>query len=300
MIFYIKKQKRVVENSLWRNEVNSPILHIFVVYKNQSQSKAFLNACLRQAGSEYVDFIWADNTFPSAAPPVSENRLKVHQSEKNLGYIGIVSDLIEKRKIDPSNYQYVIVSNTDLQFGTDDFYRRLMQSKIPMDCGLLGPSIQSARTDKESNPFLAVRPSRQRMNFYKKVFSSNVSSGLYQLAAFSKDRLLSSGGRKQKNAPLNMQFVYAVHGSCFIFTRKFFMKGLRISYPCFLYGEEIHFAELCRQRELKVVFAPDLKILHQEHGAIGVRNLFFNPDLHRFRKDSSRFLCDQYFSEKGL
>jgi hypothetical protein len=54
--------------------------------------------------------------------------------------------------------------------------------------------------------------------------------------------------------------IYAGHGSFIILTRTFFGHGGTIDYPMFLYGEEIYLAEECRQRQLSVVYAPQISV----------------------------------------
>ena len=61
-------------------------------------------------------------------------------------------------------------------------------------------------------------------------------------------------------ASLNGQEIYAGNGSIFIFTKAFLTHNAPFHYPCFLYGEELFFAELIRKSQLKTVFYPDIYI----------------------------------------
>jgi GT2 family glycosyltransferase len=64
--------------------------------------------------------------------------------------------------------------------------------------------------------------------------------------------------------------IYAPHGSIFIFRRAFFEHGGNIRFPYFLFGEEIYIAEQVKEKGGKILYAPELNIIHNEHTSTGL------------------------------
>lgn len=58
-----------------------------------------------------------------------------------------------------------------------------------------------------------------------------------------------------------------------IFTSEFFKKCPTLSYPVFLFCEEIFFAEIVRRIGGKVTYCPSIKIKDKEHASTSKMNL---------------------------
>ena len=63
--------------------------------------------------------------------------------------------------------------------------------------------------------------------------------------------------------------IYAPHGSCFIFSRRYFDESGFIDDGCFLYAEEISVAETCWRLGLPVIHDPELKVSHNDSQTTG-------------------------------
>ena len=61
--------------------------------------------------------------------------------------------------------------------------------------------------------------------------------------------------------------IYAGHGSFIILTKRFFEACGIITYPVFLFCEEIYLGELCQQHGLKVVYEPNICVTDAEHAS---------------------------------
>ena len=108
------------------------------------------------------------------------------------------------------------------------------------------------------NPHLLERPSK-KYYMIRKIFSSSIYLwGFWNLIGILKKNLL------QKNKMKDVDNIYAGHGSFIIF------ENVPINYLVdsnfnFLFGEEIHFAEIARSLKIPINFNKDILIKHFEH-----------------------------------
>ncbi|MGC8979631.1 glycosyltransferase family 2 protein, partial [Caldisericum sp.] len=75
---------------------------------------------------------------------------------------------------------------------------------------------------------------------------------------------------KQKNKNIKPQEIYAPFGACIIFHRNYFEAGGTLNTECFLFGEEIFVAETARKLNLRILYDPELKVIHHEHSSISI------------------------------
>lgn len=284
------------------------ILHIVVNYKNDEETLSFIENLSQQINFKgNVTLYVANNSASSINDLTFQSKLKtpdihVHNLPENPGYFGAAHTLLKQKILDPMNYEWVIISNSDIELKTPFFYKQLLQfqyNKIS-NIGLLAPSIISGISNLETNPFMKSRPSKLRMNFYKIIFSNYVTCQFYQFLGFIKDLTKNILFKKPHSTERQTshdaaESIYAAHGSFMIFNQLYFKSGLNLDHPCFLYGEEIATAEKCLQMNLKIYFYPQLKLLHKEHGSEGIKSFLFNKKTFQFKRDSSKVLYELYF-----
>jgi GT2 family glycosyltransferase len=85
--------------------------------------------------------------------------------------------------------------------------------------------------------------------------------------------------------------IYAPHGSCLIFSRKYFEAGGLIDDGFFLYAEEFCVAEMCLHLGLPVIHEPELRVWHNENQTTG-RMLSRNGYSHQ--KNGFRYALARY------
>ncbi len=292
---------------------NLEILHVCVNYRNNQETKGFIENCQQLLGADQVQFVVCDNSqgIDPEKDLILEN-LRTSDSVvvlpyvDNPGYLGAayrallkIAELSGCSEVSEEaigqKYSFVIVSNTDLQISTKDFYQRLLSqssrdSGSGQKVGILAPSIRSLLTNKESNPLYQSRPSAKKMNFLVRVYSWYPLAVLYHLLSFAKVWL---PGQTQASGAIE---IYAAHGAFMIFTAEFFKAGGTFKYPARLYGEELFLAEQLRRFGLKTMLVETLKILHREKGTeltlwhrIGLSRRTFE-----FKKESSKVIAQDW------
>jgi GT2 family glycosyltransferase len=194
---------------------------------------------------------------------------------------------------------WVIVSNVDLLVADAQFLDKLAALRARPRLGVVAPSIRSALTGRDQNPFMRKRPSAMRMHVYKWMFRSWLVLNAYELAsaAFHKVR---NAGRARPGASAGLRensagTIYAPHGSFLIFSKEYFRDGGNLDFPCFLFGEEVYLAEGLRKLGLDVVYEPSLEVVHQEHKST---KMVKSRKLARAVASSAAYCADTYFPWK--
>jgi GT2 family glycosyltransferase len=272
------------------------ILHISVNYKNDEQTRNFLRKIMSLPGSESVLFCVVNNSAKSVEDDsfsefAMDARFRLINAPANLGYFGAAQMAYLRFKDHFSDW--CLVSNTDMRIEDDNFYEKLLGYQVSENLGVLAPAIISEITKKDSNPYMKNRPQKGRMHFYAVIFSNYLLCQIYQTLAYFKDQLrsfLSVGSDSSIG-----RSIYAAQGAFFIFNKRYFAKGEDLSHASFLYGEEITVAEKCRRQNLEIQYEPELRVWHQEHGAIGLRDFFLGRNIFEYRKESSRKIYELFF-----
>lgn len=272
----------------------SAFLHVMVNYRNDSETKAFVLCCLKLKGAEQGQFIIANNSAQSQQDSafqdiLSDGKVSVFNCPDNPGYFGAAQRVLENFK--SQKYQFVILSNTDLEIRSSDFYERLIKGTWAFNVGAIAPSIQSGLSQNESNPLYWERPSKKKIHFLKTVYSNFYFAWLYHVASAVKSRLARPHEISERLA------IYAPHGCFLILTNHYFSRGGDFTHGVKLYGEEIVLAERLRQLDLKAVLWPDLKIFHREKGteASWFHRVTLSQRTFHFKKEAAAFL-DKIFN----
>ncbi|MHB1361565.1 MAG: glycosyltransferase family protein [Thermoleophilia bacterium] len=191
--------------------------------------------------------------------------------------------------------EWVIVSNVDIEFPDNTLVAELDRLNGIDDLGIIAPAILSADTKIDINPIFVKRPSKMRMKFYKTVFSNYYSGNLYEALSLlksnvNKSRVINGSGRGE--AP-SERFIYAPHGSCIIFTKRYFSRGGTLAFPPILFNEEIFVAEAALRLGLRVLYDPKIRIVHAGHVSTG---RFRSREVASLFAESSKYVTETYFS----
>lgn len=276
------------------------VVLICVNYDSDNSLKKYLdsieNARNSAKSSVELSVHIADNTLRPKGARLDLGRkscsfpIEVTAAPDNPGYIGGVRAAVTSQGIEPTHWDYLIVSNVDITLD-ESFFRVLSRINLPDAVGIVAPSILTGENGADNNPFMSHRPSRGRMRFYKWLYRWTFLFAVYQRISRRRKRRARRAvkvGRERSD-----ERIYAPHGAFMIFTREYFRSGGDFSFPCFLFNEEIYFAEKARQKQLAVVYAPELVVRHEEHQSTDRQS--FDTTI-RFRRDSADFVYGRYFS----
>ena len=232
----------------------------------------------------------------------------------NLGYFGGASFGFNAFLRTGQEFDWVIVSNVDVEFRSAEFFARLREMGPTEDIGVVAPSILSGLSHHDQNPFMLERPSRTRMEFYRLLYRSYYLLNAYALLSaiyrrvrhIFRRRSLGSeqaGSRSQEGVletgsavpSARGRSIYAPHGACVIFSRRFFSEGGSLDLPVFLFGEEICIAETVRGLDLRVVYDPNLVLTHHEHQSPQWRGVLLSRKAAYHLERSTAYLVERYF-----
>ena len=196
-----------------------------------------------------ITVLVADNTVPTKPVSYHPHHFKLHQlaTGDNKGYFGAVSHAMQQ--VSPYAFDYSVISNVDVLL-SETFFTALVSYPADSQTGWIAPAIYSESLHFDFNPQALSRYSLRKMQLLKWMFKYPLLLKLKQL--------LMHRYKDVKACPSGI--IYAGHGSFIILTKTFFQRGGSIDYPMFLYGEEIYLAEECRQRQVRVVYVPEISV----------------------------------------
>lgn len=239
-------------------------LLICVTYHSDEALRQFVEsvhrASARVKGTMQVDIEIADN------------------GQDNRGYLGGALPIYNQKA---QGYDYVSISNVDLQLAPD-FFEQLLTIDIAY-IGWLAPDIYTAKINRHENPCMLSRPTKRNFFIWNIIYSSTLIYRLYHALYVLK----SQTSREYPSCE-----IYAGHGSFMLFTKNFVMKNIELSFPGFMYGEEIYMAELVRKAGLKVQYFPKLRIANIGNINTGLIN---QAQKSRWSKESLQAIKRQFF-----
>lgn len=269
------------------------ICHIVVNYTNDLETKEFVGRCQAIQGSENVLFVIVNNSALSKTDSqfnslISETVMVIN-APQNPGYFGGAEMAL--KSLAGKAFKFTILSNSDLEIVTQDFYLRLKEMTFTEKTGAIAPSIFSQMTKAESNPLYQDRPSGRKIKFLKAIYSNFYLAWFYHFASWIKAFFVF-----EQIILFPEQSVYAPHGCFLILTQSFFENGGSFAYPAKLYGEELFLAETLSAMNLVVLVAPDLKISHREMGTQsgGWFRKILSRRTFEFKKESSQLLAQLF------
>lgn len=252
----------------------SSALLITVNYKGEQSTLGLLASLSRLNGFSSLDVIVVDNgsgeenlsQIRAAVAPLPNVQLLV--SATNRGYFGAAKFAYDHYLGQGHELpDWTIVCNHDVIIDDPDFLLKL-SSEDWRSIGVLAPRVRLAETGADQNPFMQNPPDWWR-RFTMRFYSSCYPLGLLWDWLSRQKRSLRKVFSSSVRPPGLPQQIYAAHGSFLIFGRSYFMAGGIFDDTLFLFGEEIAVAETCRKLGLKVLYAPGLQVLHDEHSSVG-------------------------------
>jgi GT2 family glycosyltransferase len=275
------------------------LIIIAVIYNSYPKTLQFVESVHRCFGSG-IKLILVDNSEISPdsffTRKINSHDLIIYiKTEKNLGYFhGAELGLMHFLGHDPHYPHWIMVCNVDITFETPSFLEHLTTFENNSDLGVIAPAIISNHWNTDLNPFRLSRISLKKLYFYKIIYSNILFHNGYVLLHFVKKFMkgifqwtLASGN------VISNQKIYAPHGSCIIFNKKYFERGGTLNHISFLFGEEIFVGETAKRLDLNILYVPELQVRHYEHSSIGN---FISSKINKFYKQSIEDIITSYYS----
>jgi GT2 family glycosyltransferase len=275
-----------------------------VNYNSDKETLFFAEDVFTQSSKGGVDLVVVDNSVATSSNHLETSLIEASErhakkvfyfkASRNLGYFGAAHFGLSRYLLNNSMPEWVIVSNVDINFSSNDFLFQLTNKQYDESVAAIAPSIISGLDGRDQNPLMTCRPHRSKMLFYECIYGSVVLVNVYQLLSVIKNWLrVRFGSVDKKQSPLKI--IYAPHGSFIIFNKRYFEKNGDLNFPGFLFGEEIFVAETARSLGLNIVYDPSLQLQHNEHMTTGI---FWSRLKARYQFASIKYLSDHYFKNE--
>jgi len=254
-------------------EQKARIVLIPVVYNNPEECARYL-ASVVQADLSRVSLtvIIADNSREDNRSFFSgiyhENlRLIYYYTGTNLGYMNAGYAAYGRYVQNKIAFDILVVSNTDLVIEDRNFFNHLAEKdrSCSEDVFLLAPYVESSLTGRNLNPQLIRKPKKNYVDRIRFFYSSPILYNALLFMSWLKHKYMSVSHTYESDLQ-----IYAPHGSIFIFRNAFFERGCNIHFPYFLFGEEIYIAEQVKEKKGKILYVPELNVIHNEHTSTGL------------------------------
>lgn len=182
----------------------------------------------------------------------------------NVGYV------YAKEHFDPD---YIVVMNSDIEICQSDFIQRIGDIYDREAYAVLGPDVFSTKLNGHQSPKRLTTVSYEELKQIHRAYEKRCRSKiLVPIRCFLKQQKKLKKAvyqqRTEKNGIAYDQIYHNVplHGSCFIFSRKFTEVREQAFYPetFFYYESEILDYE-CHRDGLKEVYDPSVQVIHRQN-----------------------------------
>lgn len=232
---------------------------ILVNYYCDDEIIRFVDKIIKMELSIKIDIIVccnASNNFKLLCQQLKDREVSVFKAPRNLGYLNGGDFALQEYSKNSGLPKWVILSNPDIEI--DHSICRIL-SFDDEQFGMLAPQITSSKSKKDQNPFQINRPSKKKLYFLYAVYRYRYIASLYAILATKRDFL-----KPPALVAANSE-IYAPHGSFMIFSTRFIRRMNGLSYPAFLFGEELFLAERLIASDLSCIYAPSIKVIHAEN-----------------------------------
>lgn len=265
------------------------ILNVIVYYNNKDEVEGYIDQVLK-IGKEKVELAIVVNKDDKKLSSnfnrkYNEIGKKVHLFDfgDNVGYLNALMKVI--KVINPLDYKYIILSNTDIEYKDSQFFNSLLMKNYSNKIGCIAPSVYSTETRSFSNPHYLTRISREKLERLKLIFSKPLLGKLYLRLSHIKANFIS---KKE----LSSTEVYSPHGCYMIFTSSFINDIRYYEYGVKLYSEESCIGELLLRHGYSCFYDSTLKVDHTESTVTGKMN--FNDRFGYWAESISYILSEFY------
>ncbi len=242
-------------------------LNVIVFFDNKKEVESYVTEVVEKAFG-MVDIAVVVNSDKCNSIICTEKKLrdngiecfKVYNYGENIGYLNAMLKVI--KEIDVSQYDYIILSNTDIHYESEDFFPALSLKKYQEGIGCIAPCVFAPQSNSYSNPHYSERISKKKLERNVKIFNHPLLAKIY--LKLSDIKVRSTRAEKRSSC-----FVYSPHGCYMIFTRTFIERIIGYEYGVKLYSEESAIGELLIRNNMKCYYDDSICVTHQESSVTG-------------------------------
>lgn len=260
------------------------VLNIIVYYDNMQEVKQYIEEVLSISDNFIEIAVVINKDSNGLAKNILHPNVKVFDFEENVGYLNALFMTIQKIEI--NLYDYFILSNTDIHYVNNDFFKILCKKKYAPIIGCIAPSVFSTKTKSYSNPHYLTRITKKKLLFLSNLFKHPMIAKFYLWLAEAKANM-------QRTSKQDSCFMYSPHGCYMIFTRKFIKNIQGFLYGVKMYSEESCVGELLNKYKLKCYYDSEFEVEHRESSVTGKVDYKRRFSLWR---ESLVYIIDMFYS----
>jgi GT2 family glycosyltransferase len=270
---------RILMVTPWRKKMKFSfvILH----YQVYQETVECIQSIFDNIQYEHYSIVVVDNGSINDSGEKLEEHYRDHEkvtvllNKENLGFAkgNNVGFRYAKNNLDAD---FIVMINNDTLIKQETFLTKILDKHKETNFNILGPDILSTKDGLHQNP-LRLHPLKD-----EEIKSAIFKYGILQkLNVLGIERIMVQTfgflKRKIKKTDLSTEKVYKMnnhwekeqegvilHGACLIFDPKYVERFNGIYDNTFMYMEEDILSYIAEKEELKVIYAPDIQILHKE------------------------------------
>ena len=242
-------------------------LNVIVLYENADEVVNYVKE-VSGIGDSFVDIVIVVNSDKNnERQSIIDifNQCNIHNYRiidygENIGYLN--SFLFTIRDLSLDEYEYYILSNTDIHYEQISFFESLQKKEYDNQIGCIAPSVYSKNTNSYSNPHYLARIPKKKYIRLSWIFAHPFWGRVYLKLAGLKSN--TSKSEKKQSC-----FVYSPHGCYMIFTQKFVRCLKGYIYGVKMYSEEACIGEQLLRNKMKCFYDSDIEVIHDESTVTG-------------------------------
>lgn len=166
---------------------------------------------------------------------------------------------------------FVIVANNDILFTQEDFLVKIEDEYNKSQFAVMGSDIYNISREYHQSPLRCHPPDIKEVNrtiLLNRLFLSTQFISYPVIRKWKNKEIMKTIDSKEYD---KRQENVCLQGACLIFSRNYFGKRNTFFAPeTFLYYEEFLVSLWCQYHDAKVVYNPDLKVLHKDSVATNI------------------------------
>lgn len=251
------------------------IIFVFVIlhYKTVDDTIECINSIIENVSYLGYEIVVVDNGSPGDDFTFLQKRFSgnniVHimQTEENLGFAkgNNIGYQYAKKEL---NANFIILMNNDIILEQQNFIETIFDIYIERKFAILGPDVISLDDGEHQNPHIIVNlqnPGREL--YYYRFYWLMAYLGLYVPVKRTIFTFIKWFKGKEEHVEPNwteLQEGVKLYGACLIFSPEYVNRFKGLYDKTFMYVEEDILYYIAKQENLKMVYSPDIQILHKE------------------------------------
>ncbi len=243
---------------------------VFTNYNNSKITIQAINSIAKIEGDFEYQIIIIDNNSEENEKAILKNhifdsKIKIHFSEKNLGYFSGLNLGLEILYSTENELEYVIIGNNDLIF-PEDFVSQILTKKLIINnYPVISPNIITL-DGVNQNPHVIHKVSKFREFIFDLYYFNYYLSLLIKFLAKVTSSFTDRRDEQFHNEP---QEINQGYGACYILTQKF-LKDIKFLWaPTFMMSEEYFLGIQLQKLGYKFFYEPSIIVKHQCHATMG-------------------------------